>query len=50
MTTTKKELLTIFNHVTQLTPTPTLKEFGEMRNNKDIIALTEKELKTELNN
>lgn len=44
MTTTKKELLTIFNHAQQLTPTPTLKDFGDMRKDNNFIALTDKEI------
>ena len=44
MLTTKKELIKIFSHVSQLTPTPTLKDFSVMVQDKNILTLTEEEL------
>lgn len=45
MIANKKEFLTILNRVSQLYPTPTIQEFGRMREEKNFLTLTEEELK-----
>jgi len=41
----KKEFLTILNRVSQLYPTPTIQDFGRMREERDFLTITEEELK-----